>query len=337
MIGYSIFYGELMSRLKGRTMNSTTHEREAEFVDFNGNLNDSALVLPYLLSSLLRAQQKITGAELVGQMAVPLLDKFGVKDETDWEEALLDQEKGAFSELAVGESLHLLDAYAFFGIDYSGEAGRSIEEIARLRQADLDRVAPLADLLPILHAEPDLEKRSAHGEAFFLKMLAAARCRIALDLGDRVPVAGLTVLAQISDSRMRNIAKRSDDAILPVGEDRMVANDRARAWLHDQTEFLATLAADEEAADAEITDPIFVPVAADGTRFDVTLRHGGGYQVGPKGAELTFPDYDSALEALTRMPVACWRRPSEGSGRRGIVRATHWERISRTNILFRES
>lgn len=317
-------------------MSDAVHEREVEFVDFNGNLNDSALVLPYLLASLLRAQQKIVGAEMVGQMVAPVLDKFGVEDLSDWEEALFEQENFAFSEFDVGASLHLLDAYAFFGIDYRGEPGRSIEEIARLRQGDLDRVGPLADLLPVLHSEPDLAELAAHGEAFFLKMLAAARCRIALDLGERVPVAGLTVLAQISDSRMRSIAKRSDDAVLPVGEDRMVANDRARAWLHDQPDFLATVTWDASEPKAEIPDPIFVPVAADGSRFDVMVRHSDGYQVGPKGAELTFPDYDSALEALTRMPVACWRRPTEGSGRRGIVRATHWERLSRTDPLFRE-
>lgn len=318
-------------------MLETVSEREIEFADFNGNLNDSALLLPYLLASLLCAQQKIVGPSVVAKMALPVLDVFGVRDHADWKEALLEQENSAFSEFELGSSLHLLDAYAFFGIDYCGKGGLSVEEIAMARQADLDRVSPLEALLPVLHSEPDLAKRAEYGETFFLKMLAAARARIALDLGDRVPVTGLTVLANISESRMRNIAKRSDEAILPVGEDRMVANDRAKGWLSDQAEFLATLTREGDAPfEAEIIDPIFVPVAADGSRFDVTLGHGDGYQVGRKGAETTFPNYNSALDALTRMPVAYWRRPSEGSGRRGIVRATHWERVSRMDPLFRE-
>lgn len=312
-------------------------EREIEFIDFNGNMNDSALLLPYLFASLLRAQSKMVGSKAVARMVTAVFGQNEMQGHADWEETLLAGENNAFSEYEVGEQLHLLDAYTFFGIDYCGGSGLSVQDIARLRMADLDRVSPLADLLPILNAEPDLAEHANHGEAFFLKMLTGARSRIAMDLGERVPLEGLTVLANISESRMRSIAKRSEDAILPVGEDRMVANDRAKAWLNDQPGFLATITNEGSSeVGAEIIDPIFVPVAADGSRFDITLRQSNGFQVGPKGAELTFPDYDSALEELTRMPVAYWRRPSEGSGRRGIVRATHWERVSRMDDAFHE-
>jgi hypothetical protein len=159
-----------------------------------------------------------------------------------------------------------------------------------------------------------------------------------LDTGARVPAEGLSVLAGISDSRMRNIAKRSADAVLPVGDDRAVAHDRAKAWLDDQDRFLPTVTSDfdhEEEAQ-EITNPIFVPVAADGSRFDTSLRRAQGYQVGPKGTEIWVDKYHAALAMLARMPVACWRRPSEGSGRHGIVRASHWERVSGADILFTE-
>lgn len=313
------------------------HEREIEFTEFNGNLNDSAILLPYLLASLLRAQSKMVGVTVAARMASAVFSQTERKDYVAWEEWLIEEENGAFSEYEVGSRLHLLDAYTFFGIDYCGDAGLGVQDIARLRKADLDRVSPLADLLPILHAEPDLAKRASHGETFFVKMLEGARSRVALDLCERVPLAGLTVLANISESRMRSIAKRNDEAILPVGEDRMVANDRAKAWLSEQTDFLPTISNEGSSGiDAEIVDPIFVPVAADGSRFDITLRRSNGYQVGPKGDEQIFPDYDSALKALTRMPVAYWRRPSEGSGRRGIVRATHWERVSGMDGLFHE-
>lgn len=312
-------------------------DRESDFVDFNGNLNDSALLLPYLLASLLRAQGKMVGSTVVERMAGAVFGQIENLPRDNWEEWLLADENNAFSDYEVGERLHLLDAYTFFGIDYCGDAGLSVQEIARIRKADLDRVSPLADLLPILHSEPDLAERAEHGEAFFLRMLEGARSRIALDLGERVPVAGLAVLANISESRMRSIAKRNDDARLPVGEDRMVPNDKAKDWLSEQAEFLPTVTNEsDEPVVEEIVDPIFVPVAADGSRFDITLRQGNGYQVGPKGSERIFSDYDSALGALTRMPVAYWRRPSEGSGRFGIVRATHWERVSRMDDLFHE-
>lgn len=319
------------------TATSPISEREQAFQDANGNLEDSALLVPYLLVSLLLAEQKIVGEKVVREMAEPVLERFGVRDRCDWAEALIEEQNGAFSEFEIGSCIHLLDAYARFGIDYVADRERSIREIAELRREDLARVEPLEDLLIVLHSEPDLADRAAKYEDFFRKTLAATRSRIALDTGERVPVEGIAVLTGISESRMRSIAKRSADAVLPIGDDRKVANDRAKTWLEDQDRFLPTVNRESEAEEErEIPDPIFVPVAADGSRFDVTLRHGDGYQIGPKGKEENFATYEEALAALTRMPVACWRRPSEGSGRRGIVRATHWERVSRMDIMFHE-
>src|SRR5690606_33965159 len=115
-------------------------------------------------------------------------------------------------------------------------------------------------------------------------------------------------------------------------------HDRANAWLEDQDCFLPTVTSDFGREDEvqEIVDPIFVPVSAEGSRFDTSLRRAGGYEIGPKGNEIWVDDYRDALAMLARMPVACWRRPSEGSGRFGIVRASHWERVSGADTSFSE-
>jgi hypothetical protein len=317
---------------------STAHQRHLAFQLTHGDHIDTATILPIFAVAQLRAQAIVVGDAAARAMAAALLDRIGINEFSDWEQELLDVSGGIFSEWPIGEDLHLLDAYVLFGIDYSFQDGLSIEEIAENRASNLVAVEKLANLLPLLRLWPDLAKEAETAEADLKRLVTACRSRIALDTGTRVPAEGLSVLAGISDSRMRSIAKRSADAILPVGEDRAVPHDRAKAWLDDQDCFLPTITSDYGYEDAvqEIIDPIFVPVSADGSRFDTTVRRPDGYQVGPKGAETWVNDYAEALAMLARMPVACWRRPSEGSGRFGIVRASHWERVSGEDSLFSE-
>lgn len=321
------------------TKTSTAYEREMTFEAVLGGEVDTATILPVFVAALLRAQALVVGEGGAKAMANALLDRLGFHEVNDWELVLLEEVSQVFAEWSIGEDIHLLDAYAYFGIDYSFYSkARSVEEIAEARAENLATIEKLTNLLPLLRLWPDLAEKAENAEADFKRLVAASRSRIALDTGARVPAEGLSVLAGISESRMRNIAKRSADAVLPVGDDRAVAHDRAKAWLDDQDSFLPTVTLDfgQEEGSQEIIDPIFVPVAADGSRFDTTLRRSRGYQVGPKGDETWVDDYRAALAMLARMPVACWRRPSEGSGRHGIVRAIHWERISGSDPLFRE-
>jgi DNA polymerase-3 subunit epsilon len=66
-----------------------------------------------------------------------------------------------------------------------------------------------------------------------------------------------------------------------------------------------------------------VPVAADGTHFGPHLRHNGVFQVGDKGDERRFSDFNAALSYLKLQPRARWRRPNP-KGIRGIVVAVAW-------------
>ena len=55
-----------------------------------------------------------------------------------------------------------------------------------------------------------------------------------------------------------------------------------------------------------------VPVASDGTWFGPHLaRSGDKYTLGPKGKEIQVKGLENALDMLTRMPVAEWRRPNK--------------------------
>ena len=316
------------------TRNSSAHERELAFQHAHGNPDDTAQHLPVVVIALLRSLGIILGDGTLRPMAKVLLQRMGATVGEDWEEDLRDQSSGAFSEWKIGEAIHRLEAYTFFGVDYCGPQGRGIEEIAKANEPRLRLVEKLGHFLPLLDLWPDLSVEAERAASEYRRLFAAAQTRVAIDTGARVPVDGLPVLAGISESRMRNIAKRSADAILPVDDDRTVAHDRAKAWLEDQERFLQTVTSDHghEAELSEIRDPVFVPVAADGTRFEGSLRRDRGFQIGPKGDETWVADFDEALERLTHMPVPCWRRPSDGSGRMGIVRATHWERVPRETV-----
>ncbi|MBR9889997.1 MAG: hypothetical protein GYB20_20130 [Oceanospirillales bacterium] len=62
-----------------------------------------------------------------------------------------------------------------------------------------------------------------------------------------------------------------------------------------------------------------MPTAKDGTSFLPNCRSKNGFRIGPKGDEVLYADYWSALKALKAMPTPYWRRPSKTSGKPGIV------------------
>jgi transcriptional regulator with XRE-family HTH domain len=71
---------------------------------------------------------------------------------------------------------------------------------------------------------------------------------------------------------------------------------------------------------------ILVPFAKDGTCFNPNLRRlkDGDYMVGEKDREVTFKDFDAALEYLRKMKVAYWRRPNQ-NGNWGRVKEIDWD------------
>ena len=66
-----------------------------------------------------------------------------------------------------------------------------------------------------------------------------------------------------------------------------------------------------------------VPFAKDGTWFGPHLARGGKFTVGAKGEEEAHTSFERALEALTAMSIARWRRPNS-KGNWGIVTAVGW-------------
>jgi hypothetical protein len=72
--------------------------------------------------------------------------------------------------------------------------------------------------------------------------------------------------------------------------------------------------------------PVLVPFASDGSCFNPSLRwpKSGAYTVGEDGKEITFDNFDAALEHIKMMYTPRWRRPNE-AGDWEIVSAVRWE------------
>ena len=66
-----------------------------------------------------------------------------------------------------------------------------------------------------------------------------------------------------------------------------------------------------------------VPFARDHTCFNRSLGSRGYFQVGGRGEERKYNEYEEALHALQKMRTARWRRPN-AKGNWGIVAAVRW-------------
>jgi len=77
---------------------------------------------------------------------------------------------------------------------------------------------------------------------------------------------------------------------------------------------------------------IEVPVASDNTFFSPVLIAGSNYTIGAKCEEDHIKDYFEALNKLSAMDVARWRRPNY-KNRRGIVTAVDWIKVNKDVLL----
>lgn len=172
-----------------------------------------------------------------------------------------------------------------------------------------------------------------------LNELDSTRGRVMISSGEHaedVPdgmASGLTVheislLTGMEEQSIRN--KLSQDKSIPraVGNDSKqveVPLEFAKDWLQGKGRFQSY---QPPRSDSQLS----VPVAKDGSFFNVNLKRKKGFTVGKKGEEEHFETFKEALIALDRMPTPYWRRPSKSTGVHGIVKGVKWESKSRKEL-----
>jgi hypothetical protein len=248
------------------------------------------------------------------------------------------------------EELHDLTAFAHYGI-LPGWGN-----LANITAAGLPALAAWVDIpaainricdsiTRLLDLVPDGPRRAS--ELAALRDMALAR--LAYDAGERLTVHQLAALSDVSVKRVQN-AVYADKKAPMVDADNKVTRGGCERWLVDrdyqpslwpQVQALGELGDDwgrdvvlETVDDnPSYDDFVFVPVADDGSIFCPALKRDRAqhFTIGPKGVEETVGDYDEALARLSRMAVACWRRPNQ-NGNWGIVGVQSWKRVRRAEL-----
>jgi hypothetical protein len=142
----------------------------------------------------------------------------------------------------------------------------------------------------------------------------------------------VAALANMSEKSVRNafIAFKEKDVVYKNDGTQFIKNAFVSDWLTQRKDYkpIKNLSGMSGYSD----DYINVPVATDGSYFSYDCMYKrGGFQIGPKGAEVKVDSFDDALEQLVQMPLAKWRR-SNASGNFGLVSAVKWIRVKRSEL-----
>lgn len=300
-------------REHGVSRQASFEERsEADASWFDADVDPATALIP-ILRRLGLNLERIIGPERTSNAFAEL----GVRP-ANWREGI--EETEFYLETTLGMRLTTLSAYAVFGMLRSGTEEFISETITIVE--DLLTDCPPDHWLE----EPDREP--------LLPIIAMARARWNLDSGHGVVPEGLALLGGVKITRIRNMMSGGSPE-LPKDVTGLLSNEAARAWLETRDCFLPTITEPLETnlgpSVGERVDPIFLPVARDGSMFAPDIERGDRYQVGEKGNERHYDSFDEALAALQAMPVAKWRRPNS-EGNWGIVSAVEWRRVDRKSL-----
>jgi hypothetical protein len=161
-----------------------------------------------------------------------------------------------------------------------------------------------------------------------VELVTLARNRWALDNNQPIEPFALAKFGGVTEARIRNMMAGANSQF--TNKDGLIPAREALAWLEDRETFFDSIWRAQpnpwhEATKESVMQPVFLPVARDGSVFHPGLARKQGFQVGPKGEERFIEDFGEALSELHRMDIPYWRRPNE-KGKPGIVRGIKWER-----------
>jgi hypothetical protein len=176
------------------------------------------------------------------------------------------------------------------------------------------------------------------------RIITAAQARRKLDEHESVTPEELAALARVSRKSIMNLAAPGKGGVvLHKGSDDQITSESAMRWLLSRPDFRRSIWQQQKnihialslpkQATPSTVEPLFVPVAADGSWFSPAERRqpDGHYQVGNGDDEKQFDDYWTALDFLARAASPRWRY-ADTTGRWRIKMATGWERKAREEV-----
>lgn len=173
--------------------------------------------------------------------------------------------------------------------------------------------------------------------------IVAAGARWKLDHHESVTPDELAALARVSRKSIMNLAAPGKGGVLQKGSDDQITSESAMRCLLSRPDFRPSIWQQQKdinpsdflpkQAAPSVVEPLFVPVAGDGSWFSPAERRqpDGHYQVGNGDDEKQFDDYWTALDFLARAASPRWRY-ADTTGRWRIKMATGWERKAREKV-----
>jgi hypothetical protein len=177
------------------------------------------------------------------------------------------------------------------------------------------------------------------------RIIIAAQAREKLDQHESVTPDELAALGRVSRKSIMNLAAPGKGGVvLQKGSDDQITSESAMRWLLSRPDFRRSIWQQQKnirissrylpkQTAPSIVEPLFVPVAGDGSWFSPAERQqpDGHYQVGNGDDEKQFDDYWTALDFLARAASPRWRY-ADTTGRWRIKMATGWERKAREEV-----
>jgi len=308
-------------------------QRAQIFFEQYGNDFDGAAALPEFVIAAGDYISQIVGSDIADAgmaliiQGVVSASGSTIRSPSDWREALKESRSNCFSEWPIGEQLLELAAYAEYGIVLDDGVALQSSEDPKVLAAKIERLLGRAQEL---EASTPIAQWHLSASNELSRLVMIARNRWALDNNELVEPAALAYFGRVSEGRIRNMMSGADRTFTP--NDGRISAVEAHKWLQGRPEFWNSIWREQSLVQYDATriaplrQPIFVPVARDGTLFHPGLQRAGSYTIGKRGEEEQVADFNDALEKLHRMPVAYWRRPN-GNGNWGTVVADHWERV----------
>jgi hypothetical protein len=302
-------------------------ERVAWFSETYGDYFDAGWTLVHLVQGCGRFLARIVGSSKANTaMAEAITDLVDVRTSPQsWQEDLEEAGTNAFSEWPLGKELYELTAYAIFGFIF--KKGGSQEERREFLESKVTALIDFYDAAPINLWRIEDGRRSE-----LETLVTLVRNRWALDNSKPIEPFALAYFGDLKEGSIRNMMSgekarfTNKDGKIPANEALKWLSTRPSFWnsvWQETTEFYF-VSVNESAVD----DPVFVPVARDGSIFHPGLRRSSGFTIGKKGDEHQEESFGYALFRLQQMPVPYWRRPNE-KGHFGIVRGMRWVRLDR--------
>jgi hypothetical protein len=244
----------------------------------------------------------------------------------DWTDADEYLPETALRELPIFQLALALDAYAYYGLELQLESD-AFESIL----LDFDETPRLPGWL---YSFP----RDWAGNEM-KQTITAAIARRKLDDPKRskaLTPEELAALARVSRKSIMNLL--SAGKVLQKDSDDRITVESAMRWLLARPDFRSSIRQRQafprkSSTESSSIEPIFVPVANDGSWFSPADRHeeDSSYYVDNGGIEKQFKDYWQALEFVTRASSPRWRY-TDSAGRSRIKAASSWERKGRKEV-----